>query len=162
MDNKKKRKSIFIESAIPPDMICSIIAKHESKTDIGAHAIFLGQVRADESKSLSGEGKTVSAIIYSAYDAMAEKEFKNIKEAAIKEYDLNCLHIFHSIGEVKVGEISMLVMVSSGHREKTFTALDDIVQQIKDHVPIWKKEIFEDGTERWVGEREKKITTKIT
>jgi molybdopterin synthase catalytic subunit len=56
----------------------------------------------------------------------------------------------HSIGEVKCGEISVLVLVSFAHREKCFESLKFIVNEIKTKVPIWKKEIYDDGSYRWI------------
>ncbi len=83
---------------------------------------------------------------------MAEKEIAIIREETFGKYDMSCLHIYHSLGEVKVGEVSLFVMVSTAHRQDTFSALEFIVEQIKHKVPIWKKELFEDGTHRWIEE----------
>jgi molybdopterin synthase catalytic subunit len=144
--NEKKNKihKVIIEGPISPQFIADSIAKHSSKTNIGAHTIFLGQVRKDEI-----EEKKVVAIEYSAYPEMAEKEFHAIREEAFEKYKLTCMHIYHSIGTVKFGEISLFVFVSSVHRTDVFTACSDIVDQIKNRVPIWGKEIFEDGTFVW-------------
>ena len=90
---------VFIEGAINPVFIAGSVAKHSSKTGIGAHTIFLGQVRDDVI-----DGKTVQAIEYSAYHEMAEKEFHEIREAAFAKYELTCLHIYHSLGKLKAGE----------------------------------------------------------
>ena len=135
---------VFIEGAISPAFIADSIAKHSSKTGIGAHTIFLGQVRNDIIN-----GKTVQAIEYSAYNEMAEKEFHKIREAAFAKYELTCMHIYHSLGKVKAGEINMFVFVSSKHRHDAFSACREIVEQIKANVPIWGKEIFEDETYTW-------------
>ena len=106
---------------------------------------FLGQVRADMI-----DGKEVQEIIYSAYTEMANPEFSKIREDAFEKYNLSCLHIYHSLGAVKTGEISLFVLVSSKHRKDSFDALEDIVEQIKLKVPIWKKEILADGNPNWV------------
>lgn len=140
----KKRKHLFA-GPIPAGKSSEMTAKHQSKTDIGAHAFFLGQVRAD-----NAEGKTVISIIYSAYEEMAEKVLHEIKEEAFVKFNLTCAHIHHSIGEVKTGEISLMVMVSSEHRRAVFASLEWIVEQIKKRVPIWKKEILSDGSVRWI------------
>jgi molybdopterin synthase catalytic subunit len=137
-------KKVFIEGAINPSLIADSIAKHSSKTDIGAHTIFLGQVRND-----AVNGKTVQAIEYSAYSEMAEKEFHEIREAAFAKYELTCMHIYHSLGRVKAGEVSMFVFVSSKHRNDAFSACREIIEQIKANVPIWGKEIFDDETYVW-------------
>lgn len=144
--NEKKNKihKVIIDGPISPQFIADSIAKHSSKTNIGAHTIFLGQVRKDEI-----EEKKVVAIEYSAYPEMAEKEFHSIREEAFEKYKLTCMHIYHSIGAVKSGEISLFVFVSAVHRSDVFNACSEIVDQIKNRVPIWGKEIFEDGTFVW-------------
>jgi molybdopterin synthase catalytic subunit len=141
---KKKKKTVFVEGAISADFIGNSIAKHQSKTTIGAHDIFLGQVRADVI-----DDKKVVAIEYSCYGEMAESEFDRIREAAFEKFDLVCMHIYHSIKTVKVGEICLFVFVSAKHREAAFKALTFIVEEIKAHVPVFGKEIFEDESHQW-------------
>ncbi len=141
---KKKIKNVFVEGAIGPDFIAGSIAKHQSKTQIGAHDIFLGQVRADDI-----DGRTVSAIEYTAYESMANQKFHEIREAAFEKFDLACMHIYHSLGKVAVGEICLFVFVSSPHRKEVFEALHHIVEEIKGHVPVFGKELFEDDSYQW-------------
>lgn len=139
-----KRKTCFIDGSISPSMIGDAIAKHGKKTSIGAHSIFIGQVRSD----VIGE-KTVKGIEYSAYREMAENEFHKIREAAFAEFNLTCLHIHHSLGAVRSGEINMFIFVSSAHRKAAIEACSEIVEKIKSSVPIFGKEIFEDETFQW-------------
>ena len=143
MENKKP-KNVFREGAISSQFIAESIAKHQSKTAIGAHNIFLGQVRADEVN-----GKVVSAIDYTAYEDMANQKFHEIREAAFEKFDLNCMHIYHSIGKVNTGEICLFVFVSSPRRKEVFPAIEFIVEEIKANVPVFGKEIFEDETHQW-------------
>ncbi|RDY60082.1 molybdenum cofactor biosynthesis protein MoaE [Flagellimonas nanhaiensis] len=141
---EKKLKNVFVEGAISPDFIANSIAKHQSKTTIGAHDIFLGQVRADDI-----EGKTVSAIEYTAYENMANQKFHEIRESTFSKFDITCMHIYHSLGKVGVGEICLFVFVSSPHRRTAFEALEFVVEEIKAHVPVFGKELFEDDTYQW-------------
>ncbi len=141
---EKKKHNVFINGAITPEFIANSIAKHSSKTNIGAHDIFLGQVRSDLIND-----KTVVAINYEAYQEMADTLFHEIREAAFAKYNLVCMHIYHSLGVVKAGEICLFVFVSSKHRKEAFVACQDIVEQIKAMTPIWGKEIFEDDTFVW-------------
>lgn len=141
---EKKKHNVFINGPINPDFIANSIAKHSTKTDIGAHDIFLGQVRSDII-----DGKTVVAINYEAYQEMADDLFYEIREAAFAKYNLVCMHIYHSLGVVKAGEICLFVFVSSKHRKEAFDACQDIVEQIKAMTPIWGKEIFEDDSYVW-------------
>jgi len=140
----KKRKTVFVEGPISPSFIANAIEKHQTKTTIGAHDIFLGQVRADEIN-----GKTVQAIDYSAYAEMAENKFHEIRETTFSKYDLTCMHIYHSLGKVKAGKICLFVFVSAPHRKVAFEALEFLVEAIKKEVPVFGKEIFEDETHVW-------------
>lgn len=140
----KSKRTCFVQGAISSEFIGNSISKHQSKTTIGAHNIFLGQVRADDL-----DGKTVTAIEYSAYEEMAEQIFYEIREAAFANYDLTCMHIFHSLGLVKTGEICLFVFVSAPRRKVVFEALEFLVEEIKQKVPVFGKEIFEDKTYSW-------------
>ncbi len=137
-------KNVFIQGAITPEFIANSIRKHQSKTQIGAHDIFLGQVRAD-----TIEKKIVKAIEYTAYEDMANKKFHEIREATFEKFDLSCMHIYHSIGSVAVGEICLFVFVSSPHRKEVFEALQYVVEEIKSQVPVFGKEVFEDQSYQW-------------
>lgn len=140
----RKPKSVFIEGPISSEFIGDSIAKHQSKTTIGAHNIFLGQVRAD-----TLEGKTVKMINYSSYEEMANVTFHEIREAAFAKFDLSCMHIYHSLGGVKAGEICMFIFVSATRRKEVFQAIEYLVNEIKEKVPIFGKEIFEDASHQW-------------
>ena len=141
---KSKIKNCFKEGAIAATFIGDSIAKHQSKTNIGAHEIFLGQVRADEI-----DGKTVAAIDYSAYEEMANEKFHEIREAAFEKFDLTCMHIYHSLGKVNTGEICLFVFASSKHRVEARNAVAYLVDTIKTDVPIFGKEVFEDESHTW-------------
>ena len=144
MEIVTKKHNYFIQGKIEPQFIAEQISKHSRKTSIGAHTIFLGQVRRDVI-----DKKTVQEIEYSCYQEMAEKKLIKIRETAFAKYDLTCLHIFHSIGRVSAGEISLFVFVSSKHRKNVFDACSEIVEQIKTDDPIFGKEIFEDESFVW-------------
>jgi molybdopterin synthase catalytic subunit len=138
------KKTVFIEGAISSEFIAQSIAKHQSKHTIGAHNIFLGQVRADEI-----DGNIVAAIEYSAYEEMANEAMNIIREKAFAQFDLVCMHIYHSLGEVKAGEICLFVFVSATRRKQVYEATEIIVNWIKTEVPIFGKEIFENETYTW-------------
>jgi molybdopterin synthase catalytic subunit len=140
----KKPKSVFKQGAISSEFIGESIAKHQTKTSIGAHNIFLGQVRADVI-----DNKTIKAIEYTAYEDMANAKFHEIREAAFEKFNLTCMHIYHSLGTVNAGDICLFVFVSSPHRKMVFDALEYIVEEIKTNVPVFGKEIFEDSSHQW-------------
>jgi molybdopterin synthase catalytic subunit len=137
-------KNCFKEGAISPDFIATSIAHHQVKTNIGAHQIFLGQVRAD-----TIDGKEVVAIDYSANEDLANKTFHEIREATFDAFDLTCMHIYHSIGRVNTGEICLFVFVSSKHRKEAMRAIEHLVEEIKAKVPVFGKELFADATHVW-------------
>ena len=143
MKEKKKRK-VFIDGPVKSLFIGESIAKHQTKTSIGAHNIFLGQVRNDII-----DGKEVAAIEYTAYEEMAESEFDKIREEAFEKFDLTCLHIYHTLGVVEAGGISLFVFTSSPHRDASFKATRFIVDEIKSRVPIFGKELFTDSSHGW-------------
>jgi molybdopterin synthase catalytic subunit len=143
MKEPKKRNS-FREGPISPAFIGEAIARHSTKKDIGAHSIFLGQVRNDFI-----DGKEVKAIDYTAYTEMAEEALYTIREWAFSTYGLTCMHIYHSLGRVAAGEICLFVFTSSRHRRDAIDACNEIVERIKKEVPVWGKEVFEDESYTW-------------
>jgi molybdopterin synthase catalytic subunit len=141
-------KNIFTDGAITAQKIADDIQKHASKTEIGAHSIFLGQVRADEK-----DGTLVTAIEYTAYTEMALEKMNEIREALFAKYNLTCMHVYHSLGIVPVGEICLFVFVSSKHRKAAIDACEELVEAIKFQLPIWGKEIL--GTQNSVWKENK-------
>lgn len=139
-----KVKNIFITGGISPDFISTSIAKHQSKTDIGAHSIFLGQVRADDIN-----GNTVTAIEYTTYEEMALSKMHELRELIFEKYQLNCMHVYHSLGVVKTGEVCLFVFTSSKHRKLAIDACSEMVEMIKKELPVWGREIFANDTHQW-------------
>jgi len=139
-----KIKNIFQNSPVSPLFIAESITKHSAKTEIGAHQIFLGQIRADEI-----DGKTVKAIEYTAYEDLALSQMAAIREEIFAKYNLTCMHIYHSLGIVNAGEICLFVFTSSKHRKEATSACNEVVERIKTELPIWGREIFEDETHQW-------------
>lgn len=133
-----------MEGAIPSSFIADSIQKHSSKTDIGGHSIFLGQVRAD-----SIDGKKVSAIEYTSYMEMALEKMHEIREAIFAKYPLTCMHVYHSLGRVAAGEICLFVFTSSAHRKPAVDACSETVERIKAELPVWGKEWFEEEGYQW-------------
>jgi len=140
----KSIKNIFTQGAISPTFIADSIAKHSAKTNIGAHAIFLGQVRADEV-----DGKIVSATEYTSHENMALEKMHEIREEIFDKYELTCMHIHHSLGTINAGEICLFVFASSKHRKAATEASNEVVERIKAELPVWGREIFEDATHQW-------------
>ncbi|GAB1430278.1 hypothetical protein MASR2M18_11110 [Ignavibacteria bacterium] len=141
---KDKKHKVFVEGAVSPEFIAASIAKHSIKKNIGAHSIFLGQVRNDKVGN-----EEIIAIEYSAYIEMAEERFSVVREDIFEKYPLICMHIYHSIGRVNAGEISLFVFTSSAHRADAIKACEEIVERIKSEVAVWGKEILSNDEHRW-------------
>ena len=111
----------------------------------GGHSVFMGQVRSD-----IVNGKKVRAIEYSAYETMLNAEADKIKKEILSEFvDTQSVDILHSTGLVTTGELSLVVLVSAGHRKQAIEACSKTVELIKQRLPVWKKEVYEDESHEW-------------
>lgn len=142
--NNRKIRNIFTEGPISSSFIAESIQKHQSNTAIGAHSIFLGQVRKD-----SIQNKNVIAINYTSYEEMALEKMHEIREAIFEKYPLTCMHVHHSLGRVNAGEVSLFVFTSSAHRKAAVNACEETVERIKAELPIWGQELLEDESYQW-------------
>ena len=109
----------------------------------GAVVTFLGTTRDNF------EGKRVITLEYEAFEEMAVKKLEEIRQGLMAEFQIEDIAIAHRIGRVDIGQISLVVAVASPHRKEAFLACHEAVDRLKATVPIWKKEIYEDGS-RWV------------
>ena len=109
----------------------------------GAVSIFIGNVRRG---SVQGN---VLEIYYEVYKEMAEGTMRDIEKEVFSKWNINRMAMIHRIGTVKVGETSVIIGVSSEHREESFQACKYAIDSLKRRVPIWKKEIFASG-QNWV------------
>jgi molybdopterin synthase catalytic subunit len=112
--------------------------------EAGAIVPFIGTTRNNN------EGRKVIALNYEAYPEMAEKELARIGEEAKTKWPICKMAIVHRLGAVQIGEASVIIVVSSAHRDAAFAASRFAIEAIKKTVPIWKKEVFEGG-EVWIG-----------
>jgi molybdopterin synthase catalytic subunit len=138
-------RNYLIKGPVTLTEISLHLKKLGEMTDEGGHSVFMGQVRADLIN-----GKKVEAIEYSAYEAMVKTEAELIIEAVLTEYsDARSVEIVHSTGIVRAGEISLFVLVSAGHRQHAIQACAKAVELIKEKLPVWKKEIYDDNSHDW-------------
>lgn len=142
--SERKAKNIFNQGAISASFIAESIQKHSTKTSIGGHSIFLGQVRADQT-----ENGIVKAIEYTAYEEMAIEKMHLIREDIFAKYPLTCMHVHHSLGEVAAGEICLFVFTSSAHRKAAIDACTETVERLKAELPVWGREMMEDEKYQW-------------
>ncbi|AMM53111.1 molybdenum cofactor biosynthesis protein MoaE [Pyrococcus kukulkanii] len=114
-----------------------------SSPESGGIVIFLGKVRNEN------YGRKVKRLIYEAYDEMAIKEMVRIREEALKKFPISDALIWHRVGDFEVGENTILIVVAAKHREEAFEACMWIIDEVKKRVPIWKREVTEEG-EFWI------------
>ena len=117
--------------------------------DTGAHAWFAGVTRRKTTTD-SGQIRITRTLYYEAHQSMAETQLRQLAETAAAMHALANVVIVHRLGEVPLGEISVLVGCSSAHRADCFAALPAIMDKLKADVPIWKRETFEDESTQWI------------
>jgi|ERR671919_2583648 molybdopterin synthase catalytic subunit len=129
-----------IQQTIELDELVAYVTDPEA----GAIATFIGTTRNHN------EGRRVIALDYEAYPEMAQKELARIGADAEKQWPICRMAIVHRLGPVQIGDASVIIAVSSAHRDAAFAACRFAIEEIKKTVPIWKKEVFEGG-EVWIG-----------
>lgn len=125
-----------------PIDLCQILVATKDRSAGGA-VLFIGSVRDHNEKG------PVSEIYYEAYKEMAEDKIAEIEREVREKWDIKKFVAIHRIGNLKIGEPSVAVAVSSEHRKEAFEACKYAIDEIKTKVPIWKKEISDSGV-AWV------------
>jgi molybdopterin synthase catalytic subunit len=110
----------------------------------GAVCTFLGTVR-----EMTGDRQT-TALEYEAYPEMAASKLAELEAEARMRWPILEVALVHRVGHLDLGEISVVVAVSAPHRQQSFEACRWLIDSLKEMVPIWKKEVWADGTEEWV------------
>jgi molybdopterin synthase catalytic subunit len=134
------RRASIVDGAIDP---ASLIEEVSSR-QYGAISIFVGTVRE------VNEGRSVSAIEYSAYKSMARAELERILDEAVERFGISALVVEHRIGLLGLGEVSVAIAAAHPHRASALDSTRYVIEEIKKRVPIWKKEHYADGTREWV------------
>ena len=123
--------------------IASIVAEARSP-GAGAVSLFIGTVRE------TSDGRQVTGLEYEAYQAMAETELAGILDEAAREFGVSALIAEHRIGTLNVGDVSVVIASAHAHRAAAMDCTRFVIDEIKNRVPIWKREHFVDGTREWV------------
>lgn len=126
--------------AIAPDRILARVGGAED----GAILLFLGTVRNH------AEGRPVGSLRYDAYDQMAEGVLRELAREAARDLGTDRIAVIHRIGRLEVGDVSVAIAVSSPHRDDAYRVSRWIIEEIKQRLPVWKKEGYLDGGEEWV------------
>jgi molybdopterin synthase catalytic subunit len=122
------------------EQACSDFVKNDES---GGIVTFVGTVRNQT------KGKRVLRLDFEAYEPMAVSEMRKIAEQAVEKFSLKKIAIYHRVGNLEIGEVPVVIAASAAHRGAAFDACEYAIDMLKETVPIWKKEIFEDG-EVWV------------
>jgi molybdopterin synthase catalytic subunit len=113
--------------------------------EAGAIATFTGTTR------IHSRDRTVTHLEYEAYEGMAERVMAEIADGLRARYELRAIAIHHRVGLVGIGETSVVIAVSAAHRQAALAACKDAIDELKERVPLWKKEVYEGG-EQWIGQ----------
>ena len=134
---------IFTEVSSDPIDTAALLARVGSNED-GAALLFIGVVRDH------AEGRKVKGMRYDAYSEMATEVLREIAVEASTPLGTDRIAVAHRFGELKIGDISVCIAVSSPHRAEAYEASRFVIEEIKKRLPIWKKEHYIDGVAEWV------------
>ena len=138
--NGRREMIEITDKAIDPQPVTASVRRDSN----GAVVTFLGTTRR------TSMGKTVLYLEYEGYTPMALKKLREIADEIAEKWPVRDVSIVHRIGRLEIEDISLVVAIASPHRKEAFAACGYVVDRIKETVPIWKKEVFEDG-QVWVG-----------
>lgn len=113
---------------------------------VGALAVFAGVVRAETGP----DGRPLAALEYSAYEPMALRCMESLAAEATRRHGLHAVRIVHRLGELRIGEMSVAVVVSSAHRAAAMDACRELIERLKVDAPIFKRELWAGGQTSWV------------
>lgn len=133
-------RSAIVDRPIDSRALLDEVAQHRN----GATVLFVGTVRE------MNDGAAVSALDYSAYDAMAERELAAIVAEAAARWNTDDVVVEHRIGSLGLGEVSVAIAVAHPHRGEAFEAARYVIEELKRRAPIWKREHYRDGRAEWV------------
>jgi MoaE-MoaD fusion protein len=132
----------FRLSEAPLDLTAAVAEVADQRA--GAIATFVGTTR------VQSRGRTVLRLEYEAYEGMAERVMEELAASLQGRYSLCRVAIHHRVGQVGIGEQSVVIAVSAPHRHDALAACRDAIDTLKETVPLWKKEVYEGG-EEWIG-----------
>jgi molybdopterin synthase catalytic subunit len=133
-------RTAIVDRRLDPAALLSEVASSAS----GASTLFVGTVRE------TNAGRAVTGIEYTAYGAMAERELAAIVTEAVARFGTGRIVVEHRLGELSLGEASIVIAVSHERRTAAMDAQRFLIEEVKRRVPIWKREHYVDGTREWV------------
>jgi molybdopterin synthase catalytic subunit len=138
----------FFELTTEPIDITAV-ARRVVPPECGATVTLDGYARRFTRVKETGEVRETEYLVYEGYEPMAVKEMAKLGERAKSEFEISNVGIVHRLGRLEIGETSVVISVSAPHRKAAFAACEWIIKELKQTVPIWKKEVYADG-EEWV------------
>ena len=123
---------------------CKTIIEEVMSEDRGAILTFAGTVRN------TNLGQAVTSIDYHAYESMARREIEKLEEEIAGRWPGVQARIVHRSGRLELGETSVFIAVGGAHRDESFAALRHAIDRLKEEAPVWKRELYEDGSEAWL------------
>jgi molybdopterin synthase catalytic subunit len=133
-------RTAIVDAPIDVASVMAEVARHSN----GATVLFVGTVRD------MNDGRPVSGMEYSAYRSMAEREMADIVREASFEFGTGDIVVEHRVGVLELGDASVVIAVAHPHRGAAYDASRYVIEQLKQRVPIWKREAYDDGTREWV------------
>lgn len=126
-----------------------IVPRSENDPQAGAEVVFVGKVRDHN------DGRAVVELEYEAMEPLATKEGNRIVEEAQRQFAVTSVHCVHRVGLLQIGDVAVQVTAMAAHRAAAFDACRYVIEEVKQRVPIWKKEAYKDGSVEWVNAAER-------
>jgi molybdopterin synthase catalytic subunit len=133
-------RTALVRRAIDPTALVAEVSARRN----GAIVLFIGTVRD------MNDGSPVSALDYTAYDSMAERELRDIVAEAADRTGTQDIVVEHRVGELQLGDASVVIAVAHPHRGEAYEASRFVIEELKKRLPIWKREHYVDGRQEWV------------
>lgn len=127
------------ESALSADEVMAAVADPAA----GGIALFVGMVRNHD------DDREVTALSYSAHPSAAA-EMRQVAEKVAAKFEVNALAVVHRTGDLRIGDLAVVAAASAGHRAQAFEACRALIDEVKASVPVWKHQVFADGSTEWV------------
>lgn len=128
------------DTSLSVDEVLAAVGDHAA----GGTTVFVGTVREQD------HGKPVTRLSYSAHPSAAA-ELRRVAEKVSADFPVTALAAVHRVGDLELGEIAVIVAVAAAHRDEAFRASRRLIDDLKAEVPIWKHQVFADGSSEWVG-----------
>ncbi|MAI67554.1 MAG: hypothetical protein CMJ26_06730 [Phycisphaerae bacterium] len=138
----KMSQEMQIEICFEQDAVNVDLASKLPSIGCGGECIFVGRSRPEQNEKHGA----LLALHYDCYHEMAEHELRKLAEEAINRFEVRHVRVTHSVGRVGIDEASVVIAVGSEHRDDAFTACRFMIDLLKQRAPIWKQEIWEDGS----------------